>query len=138
MLSHFKENCRRSAEKGILQSIRALFFLSGVSHHPETTVPGSTRRAFEPKAVRQPLKKSRHPFGWRSLCWQYLSSRAVTRKVLSAQMSLTSVFGMGTGGPSPQSLPTHFGGFTPFMSKPFRVSTSLRAFAPLCQKRSRF
>ena len=40
------------------------------------------------------------------LCWRYLSSRAVTRQVLSAQMSLTSVFGMGTGGPSPQSTPT--------------------------------
>ena len=40
------------------------------------------------------------------LCWHYLSSRAVARKVLSAQMSLTSVFGMGTGGPSPQSTPT--------------------------------
>ena len=40
------------------------------------------------------------------LCWRYLSSRAVTRKVLSAKVSLTSVFGMGTGGPSPQSTPT--------------------------------
>ena len=39
-------------------------------------------------------------------CWRYLSSRAVTRKVLSAKVSLTSVFGMGTGGPSPQSTPT--------------------------------
>ena len=40
------------------------------------------------------------------MCWRYLSSRAVARKVLSAQVSLTSVFGMGTGGPSPQSTPT--------------------------------
>ena len=40
------------------------------------------------------------------MCWRYLSSRAVTRQVLSAQMSLTSVFGMGTGGPSLQSTPT--------------------------------
>ena len=40
------------------------------------------------------------------LCWRYLSSRAVTRKVLSAKVSLTSVFGMGTGRPSPQSTPT--------------------------------
>ena len=40
------------------------------------------------------------------LCWRYLSSRAVARKVLSAKVSLTSVFGMGTGGPSPQSTPT--------------------------------
>jgi len=36
----------------------------------------------------------------RFLCSRYLSSRAVTRQVLSAYMSLTSVFGMGTGGPS--------------------------------------
>ena len=42
-------------------------------------------------------------------CWRYLSSRAVTRKVLSAQMSLTSVFGMETGVPSPQSTPTIWG-----------------------------
>ena len=34
------------------------------------------------------------------LCSRYLSSRAVARQVLSAYMSLTSVFGMGTGGPS--------------------------------------
>ena len=44
------------------------------------------------------------------LCWQYLSSRQVTLQVLSAQMSLTSVFGMGTGGPSSQSLPTRLDG----------------------------
>ena len=43
-----------------------------------------------------------------SLCWHYLSSRQVTLQVLSAQMSLTSVFGMGTGGPSSQSTPTIF------------------------------
>ena len=40
------------------------------------------------------------------LCWHYLSSRQVTLQVLSAQMSLTAVFGMGTGGPSSQSIPT--------------------------------
>ena len=45
------------------------------------------------------------------LCWQYLFSRQVTLQVLSAQMSLTSVFGMGTGGPSSQSLPTRLDGF---------------------------
>ena len=39
-------------------------------------------------------------------CWHYLSSHAVTRILLSAHMSLTSVFGMGTGGPSWQSTPT--------------------------------
>ena len=42
----------------------------------------------------------------RSLCWHYLFSRPVTRQVFSANMSLTSVFGMGTGGPSCQSTPT--------------------------------
>ena len=40
------------------------------------------------------------------LCWRYLFSRPVARQVSSAQVSLTSVFGMGTGGPSPQSTPT--------------------------------
>ena len=36
----------------------------------------------------------------------YLSSQAAARQVFSAQVSLTSVFGMGTGGPLPQSTPT--------------------------------
>ena len=47
------------------------------------------------------------------MCWRYLSSRAVARKVLSAQVSLTSVFGMGTGGPSLQSTPTVCSGQNP-------------------------
>ena len=34
------------------------------------------------------------------LCWRYLFSRAVASQVLSAEVSLTTVFGMGTGGPS--------------------------------------
>ena len=38
----------------------------------------------------------------------YLSSRAATSQVLSAQVSLTAVFGMGTGVPSPPSAPTMF------------------------------
>ena len=49
-----------------------------------------------------------------SLCWHYLSSRAVARQVLSAYMSLTSVFGMGTGGPSWQSTRTLWMAFTIF------------------------
>ena len=40
------------------------------------------------------------------LCRHYLFSRAVASQVFSAQVSLTAVFGMGTGGPSPQSAPT--------------------------------
>ena len=35
-----------------------------------------------------------------------LSFRAVTSQVFSAPLSLTSVFGMGTGGPSASSTPT--------------------------------
>ena len=50
--------------------------------------------------------KRKPPHFCGGLCSRYLSSRAVARQVLSAQMSLTSVFGMGTGGPSPQSTPT--------------------------------
>lgn len=40
------------------------------------------------------------------LCWHYLFSRAVTHQLSSANLSLTSVFGMETGGPSGQSIPT--------------------------------
>ena len=42
------------------------------------------------------------------LRWRYLFSRFVSKQVFSARVSLTSVFGMGTGGPSPQSTPTYF------------------------------
>ena len=35
-----------------------------------------------------------------SPCWRYLSSQAVASQVLWTEMSLTTVFGMGTGGPS--------------------------------------
>ena len=43
-----------------------------------------------------------------SKCWRYLFSRFVSKQVSSARVSLTSVFGMGTGGPSLQSTPTYF------------------------------
>ena len=60
------------------------------------------------------------------LCWHYLSSRAVTRKVLSALVSLTSVFGMGTGGPSQQSIPTlQMALHHPISLKTFRLLTPL-------------
>ena len=42
-----------------------------------------------------------------------LSSRSVSRQVLSALMSLTSVFGMGTGGPSSLKTPTKYPCGTP-------------------------
>ena len=40
------------------------------------------------------------------MCRHYLFFQAVTSQVSSARVSLTAVFGMGTGGPSPQSAPT--------------------------------
>ena len=42
-----------------------------------------------------------------------LSSRTVSRKVFSPLQSLTSVFGMGTGGPSAFITPTIFQGLIP-------------------------
>ena len=61
-----------------------------------------------------------------SLCWHYLSSRAVTRQVLSAHMSLTSVFGMGTGGPSWQSIPTMTMAFKPSLYVKSRLALNAR------------
>ena len=54
--------------------------------HPELTFSGITK----PRDFRRGVS-----------CWRYLSSQAVSSQVLSAEASLTSVFGMGTGGPSP-------------------------------------
>ena len=45
-----------------------------------------------------------------------LSSRLVAKQVLSAQVSLTSVFGMGTGGPSPLKTPTALDSWTIHLS----------------------
>ena len=59
--------------------------------------------------VRPMYKRKRTKPKLGSLCSRYLSSRAVTRQVLSAYMSLTSVFGMGRGGPSRQSTRTMCG-----------------------------
>ena len=66
---------------------------------PRFTAACSTDCAQEASRRRQaPPKK----------CWRYLFFRPVSRQVSSAQVSLTSVFGMGTGGPSLQSTPTYF------------------------------
>ena len=83
-------------------------------YHSRSPLPGqaasrSLYDAVEMKAgnALQPIKKKKNHIRMDVvLCWHYLSSRAVTRQVLSTQMSLTSVFGMGTGGPSSQSIPT--------------------------------
>ena len=44
--------------------------------------------------------------GFRVCVGTDLSSRLASKQVLSARVSLTSVFGMGTGGPSPLKTPT--------------------------------
>ena len=49
-------------------------------------------------------KSSRPKSG--ALCSRYLFSRPVTRQLSSAYVCLTSVFGMGTGGPTQQSTRT--------------------------------
>ena len=64
-------------------------------------------------------------------CWHYLFSQAVARQVSSAYMSLTSVFGMGTGGPSWQSIPTSFDGNQPiFYVKILTDSNSKKIITP--------
>ena len=62
-----------------------------------------------------------------SLCWHYLSFRQVTLQVLSARTSLTSVFGMGTGGPSSQSIPTILFPYT-LKTEHCAFAISLKAF----------
>ena len=49
---------------------------------------------------------AKHPKGWMQSVGVFLSSQAVASQVFSALLSLTSVFGMGTGGPSASSTPT--------------------------------
>ena len=109
----------------------------------------SWRRKCPVDTFRQNCKinqKKTATFRLRSLCWRYLSSRAVARQVLSAQMSLTSVFGMGTGGPSLQSTPTHMDGFEPIfyinapsgflplvkLGDPYRIRTDVNGVRGRC------
>ena len=88
-------------------------------------------------------QKKAPTFQSRLLCWRYLSSRAVARQVLSAQTSLTSVFGMGTGGPSLQSTPTHMDGVCPIFytiykrlkglfGDPYRIRTDVNGVRGRC------
>ena len=49
---------------------------------------------------------AKHPIRCFACVGISLSFRAVTSQVFSAPLSLTSVFGMGTGGPSASSTPT--------------------------------
>ena len=49
---------------------------------------------------------AKHPMGVLLCVGIFLFSQAVTSQLSSALLSLTSVFGMGTGGPSASSTPT--------------------------------
>ena len=97
---------RQISLKKALALCKCFFLAPPVGLEPTTlrlTAACSTNRAIEeyesgPAWPTRPL----------CLCWRYLSSRPVSRQVFSAQVSLTAVFGMGTGGPSPQSAPTYF------------------------------
>ena len=56
------------------------------------------------------------------LCLRYLFSQPVTRQLSSAYVCLTSVFGMGTGGPTRQSTQTHcWKRFSPSYIQPIYV-----------------
>ena len=76
-------------------------------------------------------KKNNHPIGWLLLCVGiFLFFRIVTNQVSSAPLSLTSVFGMGTGGPSTSSTPTMRTVVNRFLQKTLTDQTSRRS-APL-------
>ena len=81
----------------------SLFHLQ-CSHHFQS-IPAFL---FSPKTVSR-QKKNASEFLLKRFFVQvgdYLFSRAVSSELSSAQVSLTSVFGMGTGGTSPSSTPT--------------------------------
>ena len=63
------------------------------------------RKQVDPSSC-QYISKASHFRERLSLCWHYLFSRPVARQLSSAYVCLTSVFGMGTGGPTQQSIPT--------------------------------
>ena len=82
----------------------SLFHLQ-CSHHFQS-IPAFL---FSPKTVSR-QKKNASEFLLKRFFVQvgdYLFSRAVSSELSSAQVSLTSVFGMGTGGTSPSSTPTN-------------------------------
>ena len=80
----------------------SLFHLQ-CSHHFQS-IPAFL---FSPKTVSR-QKKNASEFLLKRFVQvgDYLFSRAVSSELSSAQVSLTSVFGMGTGGTSPSSTPT--------------------------------
>ena len=85
---------------------------------------------------RSRQKKKPHNRSCEVLCSRYLSSRAVTRQVLSAYMSLTSVFGMGTGGPSSQSIPTHMDGIQPIFYAKTQTRSNSKEIIPVSKNKT--
>ena len=73
----------------------------------EPVTPWLTVRCYYRLSYGGIWKLSRVPSAESIYVGTYLSSQAVTHQVFSTQASLTSVFGMGTGGPSPPSAPTY-------------------------------
>ena len=84
--------------------------LRGIAQYSDSRKTGAAARGAGIQKTRaEPAnmhKKRTHQFGEFFSCWRYLFSRPVARQVSSAKVCLTSVFGMGTGGPTPQSTPT--------------------------------
>ena len=58
---------------------------------------------------------AKHPIGCLAYVGVFLFFQIVTNQVSSALLSLTSVFGMGTGGPSASSTPTLYGSLSPYI-----------------------
>ena len=99
---------RSTADPSVLWKAAGLIFVPGAkkrSHPSGWLLFLAPRAGFEPATLRLTAGCSAVELS-RSVGVD-LSSRAVARKVLSARTSLTTVFGMGTGGPSPQKTPTH-------------------------------
>ena len=94
-----------------LQQVAGRFYAYGLrtrkKPEPIPSVPGKwvTKKRRETSAERREREKTAD--GLSFLCVGIdLSSQSVARQVFSALVSLTSVFGMGTGGPSPLKTPT--------------------------------
>ena len=98
---HSTRACKLCLSFYSIFNLRNLLYLIFLGRAKDCPAGGRTRASLLCK-----YKKSACQWQADFQCWRYLSSRPVTRQVLSAKVSLTSVFGMGTGGPSPQSTPT--------------------------------
>ena len=86
---------------GLRQGCINMCILYGRQHGVRRPAPAASPRAFrQKKNAPGSLLKRFVQVG------DYLFSRAVSSELSSAQVSLTSVFGMGTGGTSPSSTPT--------------------------------